>query len=236
MNDSPTHDPVVEQLLAQLRATRRAERDIFGGLDPAVRDRPMREGDWSPKDHQAHLTAWKARQADRLEAARLGREPQTDDREDDEINAELQATRAEWDWESIAAEADELSARLETELRAIDPAVLRASDRLVGSTYGNGPFHALTHFGWLVEANIGTDEARLAAFVDEVERLLSAGQLSDVDRGTGLYNMACAHALAGRLDRARPLLREAFGLRPQLREWAESDSDLESLRGELAEF
>ena len=196
----------------------------------------MREGDWSPKDHQAHLTAWKARQADRLEAARLGREPQTDDREDDEINAELQAARTEWDWESIVAEADELSARLESELRAIDPGVLQGSDRLVGSTFGNGPFHALTHFGWLAEANVGADEARLAAFVDEVERLLSAGALSDVDRGTGLYNMACAHALAGRLDRARPLLREAFMLRPQLREWAESDSDLESLRGELAEF
>lgn len=236
MNDAPTPDPLIEELLTHLRATRQAERDMFGGLDPAIRDRPMREGDWSPKDHQAHLTAWKGRQADRFEAARLGQEPVTDDREDDEINAELQATRADWDWESISAEADEVSERLEAGLRAIDPALLHASDRLVGSTFGNGPFHALTHFGWLAEAKIGADEGRIATFVDEVERLVSDGSLSDKDRGTGLYNMACAHALAGRLDRARPLLREAFGLRPELRDWAEEDTDLASLRSELTQL
>ena len=52
-------------LVALLRSMRDAERAIFGGLKPEFRDRPMREGDWSPKDHQAHLTAWKARQANR---------------------------------------------------------------------------------------------------------------------------------------------------------------------------
>jgi hypothetical protein len=236
MKDSPTHDPLVEELLAHLRVTRQAERDMFGRLDPAIRDRPMREGDWSPKDHQAHLTAWKGRQADRVEAARLGREPVTDDREDDEINAELQATRADWDWKSISAEADEVSERLEAELRAIDPALLHASDRLVGGTFGNGPFHVLTHFGWLAEAKVGADEGRIATFVDEIEGLVSNGSLSDKDRGTGLYNMACAHVLAGRLDRARALLREAFGLRPELRDWAKEDPDLASLRTELAQL
>ncbi len=62
-------------LVALLRSMRDAERDVFGGLDPDVRDRPMREGDWSPKDHQAHLTAWKARQANRYADARRGEEP-----------------------------------------------------------------------------------------------------------------------------------------------------------------
>src|SRR6185436_9662825 len=62
-------------LAALLRSMRDAERDVFGGLDPDVRDRPLRAGDWSPKDHQAHLTAWKARQANRYAAARRGEEP-----------------------------------------------------------------------------------------------------------------------------------------------------------------
>ena len=54
-----TGDPLIAALVDQLQAMRQAERDIFGGLDPQVRDRPLRPNDWSPKDHQAHLTAWK---------------------------------------------------------------------------------------------------------------------------------------------------------------------------------
>jgi hypothetical protein len=104
----------------------------------------------------------------------------------------------------------------------------------VGSTFGNGPFHALTHFGWLIEADVGTDQQRVGTFIDEEERLLRAEGLPDRDRALGLYNLACAHALAGRLERARPLLGEAFGLRPDLRDWAQQDTDLDALRGELA--
>jgi hypothetical protein len=49
----------------------------------------------------------------------------------------------------------------------------------------------------------------------------------------GLYNVACAHAVAGRLDRARPLLRTAFRVRPDLAEFARNDPDLVQLREEL---
>jgi hypothetical protein len=49
-------DPLLASVIAHLRATRQAEREIFGSLDPEARDRPIRPGDWSPKDHQAHLT------------------------------------------------------------------------------------------------------------------------------------------------------------------------------------
>lgn len=226
-------DPLIGELLKHLRATRQAERDVFGRLDPTVRDRPMRPGDWSPKDHQAHLTMWKGRQADRYLAVREGREPLTDDREDDEINAELHATRADWPWDDISAEADAVSARLESEVLAADPAVLRDNERLVGSTFGNGPFHALTHFGWLIEADVGALEERVNTFVDAEEHLLGGTGLPDRDRALGLYNLACAHTLAGRLERARPMLSEAFRLRPDLRDWAQQDTDLDALRGEL---
>ena len=229
-----SNDPLIGELVKHLRATRQAERDVFARLDPAVRDRPVRPGDWSPKDHQAHLTMWKARQADRYQAVREGREPLTDDREDDEINAELHATRADWAWDAVDAESDAVSAQLESEVLAADPAVLRDNERLVGSTFGNGPFHALTHFGWLIDADVGTDEERVGTFVDEEERLLGAIGLPDRDRALGLYNLACAHALAGRLERARPMLSDAFRLRPDLRDWAQQDTDLDALREELS--
>jgi hypothetical protein len=227
-------DQVVDSLVALLRVTREAERDIFGALDAEIRDRPMRPDDWSPKDHQAHLTAWKARQANRFSAARSGEEPgQTDDGETDAINAGLQAARADWTWDAINEEAEEVSERLVREISATSPETFARYDRLMGGTFGNGPFHAMQHFGWLEEADIGVDSARVAAFIEELRGVVDQGGLPAFDGGTALYNIACYHALGGRLDEARSLLREAFQMRPDLAEFSLEDTDLTALRGEL---
>lgn len=227
-------DKLVSALVDQLRAMREAEREIFGSIEPEVRDRPIRPNDWSPKDHQAHLTAWKEIQAERLRALASGDAPPFTGRETDEINAELQATRAGWAWEAIADEADKVTDELVAEIERAGPPTIRATEGLVGQIFGNGAAHALTHFGWLVQADIGVNAGRVAAFIDEHERQLDAPGLPDSDRGVGLYNLACAHAVAGRLDRARPLLRTAFTLRPDLAEFAKEDPDLVELRDDLS--
>jgi hypothetical protein len=118
MTTIPEADPLVASLVEQLQSMRRAERDIFGALDAVVRDRPMRPGDWSPKDHQAHLTAWKGRQVNRIRATRLGDPYPTDDRETDEINAELRTTRVDWAWPEIVREADVATPHLSTSTRS----------------------------------------------------------------------------------------------------------------------
>jgi len=225
-------EPIAASLIEQLQLMRRAEQRLFGGLDPAVRDRPIRPNDWSPKDHQAHLTAWKRIQADRFAAIRGGQEFPSDQREDDEINAELQAQTADWSWEAVSAQADEVSARLEDEIRLAGDRVLLDNDRLIGGVFGNGPFHAATHFGWLIE-EAGLDAAGVEAFLDEEERALNSTGLPDRDKATGNYNLACAHAIAGRLDRARNLLPAAFRGRPDLVEYSLTDPDLVELKDEL---
>jgi hypothetical protein len=226
-------DPLITALLEQLDVMRAAERDIFGSLEPEIRDRPMRPNDWSPKDHQAHLTAWKGIQAGRIRANTRGEDPPFIGTETDEVNAGLQATRADWSWPDVVAEADEVTRQLEDEIRTAGSARLIESGGLIGGIFGNGASHGMTHFGWLVDSDIGVDQARVSAFVDEQERLVNAEGLPDFDRGVGLYNLACAHALAGRLDRARSLLRLAFPLRPDLAEFAKEDPDLVELREEL---
>jgi hypothetical protein len=226
-------DELVSALVEQLRAMREAEREIFGSIEPEVRDRPMRPNDWSPKDHQAHLTAWKEIQAERLRALASGDAPPFTGRETDEINAELQATRSGWAWDAIADEADKVTDELVAEIQRAGPSTIKGTEGLVGQIFGNGAAHALTHFGWLVQGDVGVDEARVAAFIDEHERHLASPGLADSDRGVGLYNLACAHAVAGRLDRARPLLKTAFELRPDLAEFAKQDPDLVELREEL---
>jgi hypothetical protein len=218
-----------------LVATRQAERDLIGSLDPDRRDTPVRDGDWSPKDHQAHLTAWKARQADRLAAARAGDElpPAVPDTETDAVNAELHATRADWTWEAIEREADAVSRRLADELAATDSESLLANPHLVDGTFGNGAFHAQQHFSWLLAADIGLDADRVLRFGDEIERMVRESGLPDRDRATAIYNTACFMAVIGHPDQARPRLRDAFALRPELVEWAKQDGDLVALRDEI---
>jgi hypothetical protein len=227
-------DPLIAALLEQLNVMRAAERDIFGSLQPEIRDRPMRPNDWSPKDHQAHLTAWKGIQAERIRASTRGADPPFVGTETDEINAGLHATRADWSWPDVVAEADEVTKQLGDEIRTAGSARLIESGGLIGGIFGNGASHGMTHFGWLVDADIGVDLARVSAFVDDQAPLLSAGAVPDFARGVGLSHLARAHALAGRHDRARSLLRVAFPLRPDLAEFAKEDPDLVELREELA--
>jgi hypothetical protein len=51
-----------------------------------------------------------------------------------------------------------------------------------------------------------------------------------------LYNLACAESRAGRLDEALGHLREALAARPEVREWAAGDEDLEPLRASGARW
>ncbi len=235
MTDTPPADTLTDDLAATIVASRRAERDLFGALDDEALHRPIREGDWSPKDHQAHLTAWKARQADRFAAVREGRElaPGLAGEEEDAINEQLRAARAAWSWDDVVTEADSTAERLVGEIRQSDPTAIRDSGRLVGGTFGNGVLHALTHLRWLREAGVPLDEARLGAFAAEAESLVRAGGLPERDRAAGLYDLACFHALTGRTDAARGLLRVAFALSPELVDFSHTDPDLGSLSNEL---
>ena len=198
----------------------------------------MRPNDWSPKDHQAHLTAWKARQARRFAAAREGIEiPAVHDAgETDELNAEFQAARADWTWDAVVAEADQVSDQLQSEISATDPELIARSERLLDGTLGNGAFHAITHFGWLVEADVGVRADRVSEYVDEVVGQIRASRLPQSEVGASIYNAACFRALHGQLDQARELLREAFQLDPELVTFSREDEDLIELRDQIDEL
>jgi hypothetical protein len=224
-----------EALVLTIETARSAERDLFGGIDGPIIERPIRENDWTPKDFQAHLTAWKARQAERFAAMREGRElsPPMEDPEEDALNAQLRATRTDWDWAAVVEESDSVSDRLIEELRRADPDVLRASDRLITGTFGNGVLHTLTHVRWLLEAGVPLDRERVAVFEDEALRVLRTLTIPEVARAVGIYDLACHHALSGSPQLARDLLREAFQMDPELVEFSKTDEELLSIRGDL---
>ena len=230
-----TDDNLTDALALTIETARSAERDLFGGLGGAILERPIREGDWSPKDFQAHLTAWKARQADRFAAMREGRElpPPMEDLEEDALNAELRAGRMHWDWVAVVEEADAVADRLIRELRQADADRLRTSDRLISGTFGNGVLHTLTHVRWLLEAGVPLDRARVAVFEDEALSVVSAAAIPEVARAVGVYDLACYHALSGSLDLARNLLRDAFRMDPELVEFSRTDEELLSIHGDI---
>lgn len=219
-------------LIESLRACRATERAVFAAFDPIDRDAPAADGGWSPKDIQAHLSAWKRRQVRRLAALREGREePGLASTETDEINAVFHAERADWRWDQVVADADMETDDLIIEVGAATAATLE-SDRVALSILGNGADHAMMHLP-AIAAQVGLD-GRVVELADAVAAIVDRGGWPSQPAAFARYNLACFHALGGRLDAARALLRQALPEQEELRTWAPQDDDLIPLRAELA--
>jgi uncharacterized protein (TIGR03083 family) len=226
---TPLHDDLVDMLTT----TSSAEQDLFAGLDPADRDAPRRIGEWSAKDVLAHLAAWRAIEAQRLNGTEPADGPgQIAD--EDEANALIQSERASWSWDQVLSAANESIDALVNAIRGTNAETLQTSEQLVAGIGANGANHAIAHLGDV--ARMSGQQERYRAFADKVEEIVLRARLPQRDAGVMLYNIACYHALNGDLEDARRFLRDAFGLRPDLMEYAPTDSDLVSLRDELSEL
>ena len=235
MTGEPTLNPLQADLSELLRATRDAERDLFDVLPDELRDRPEVIGAWSAKDVLAHLGAWRAVEARRIAAMRNGEpNPPEDpslDEPVDESNARIHADFAGSSWEEVELRADESAAALRSEIAATSNDILcDCQDDIVGIG-ANGANHAIMHLAEI--AALGDQLPRFRAYVAELDRVLARGHLPPHDSSVLLYNLACHFSLAGELDEARRLLRQAFAQRHDLRATAEDDPDLEALRPEL---
>ncbi len=218
-------------LIDGLRASRSTEREIFAALDPAERETPAAGGGWSAKDVQAHLSAWRQRQVERLVALREGREePALASTETDEINAIFHAERADWAWDRVVADAEATTEALIEAIEAASQATLHA-DRVVGSIMGNGPEHSLAHLPPVAaRVGLGSTVLDLAA---TTEATVDRGGWPPRSAAFARYNLACFHALGGRLDHARSLLRQALPEQEELRALAPGDDDLIAIRDEI---
>lgn len=219
-------------LVDVLLEARALEREVLGALPPIERDSPPADGGWSAKDIQAHLSAWRRHQAERLAALHDGRaRSDVPAAETDALNAAIHAERADWTWERVVADADDATDRLIAEIRAADDATI-TQDRIVGATLGNGPEHDLAHLP-AVAARVHLGD-RVAELAVTVEAAVARGAWPSRSAAFARYNLACYHALEGRLDAARELLRLALPGEPELRELAPVDADLAAVRSEIA--
>ena len=218
-------------LIEALRNARAVEREILAAIDPARRDAPAADGGWSAKDTLAHLSRWRQQQADRLAARREGRdEPPLPAVEMDDVNAIFHAEHADWAWDRVAADAESTTDALVAEVAAVSDETL-ADPRVVGLIMGDGPEHDLGHLGQL--ATTDALRARVVDLADTTRAIIDRGGWPSRPAAYARYNLACFHALGGRLDVARSLLRQALPEQEELRTQAPQDDDLIALRSEI---
>jgi hypothetical protein len=228
--DAPATD-FRQGLVEGLTAARAAERAVLDAIDAEDRERSAIDGGWSPKDIQTHLAAWRRRQVERLAAAREGREnPALPATETDAVNAVFHAERADWPWDRVVADADATMSDFITEIRSASDDTMN-EPWIVGSIMGNGPEHTLLHLAPLAD-RVGA-RTRILDLSSQIEGIIDAGDWPSRPAAFARYNLACFHALAGRLDRARELLRRSLPDEEELRELAPADDDLIALRDEI---
>jgi hypothetical protein len=224
---------IKETLRLLLRAGReKEESDLVPHVDDSP---PAQPGRWTAKDNLAHLSAWRLTAAAELEAVRTGiPAPASLSVDIDENNANVyEATRhqpaasvlddARRSWTTLA---DAVEACTEDEL--LKPRIRRPEQPAWQVIPGNTFFHIAEHLGYWHDERGEPAQSEAAALWSH--DLASKNFPDERQRGTADYNLGCFYAVRGRDDDAIPYLRSGIELNPSLRDWAKTDSDLDSIR------
>lgn len=205
-------------------------------LIPHVNDAPTSQpGRWTAKDNLAHLAAWRVTAAAELEAVRTGSPAPLSLSEDiDENNAKVYEATHHHRAAQVLDEASRSWALLEAAVEAcseedlLKPRIRRPERPAWQVIPGNTYFHIAEHLAyWHTERGeeAAAEEAALWA-----HDLANAAFADEEQRGIADYNLGCLYALRGRAADAIPYLRSGIELNPNLREWAKTDTDLDSIR------
>lgn len=225
---------VKEMLRNLIQVGRQRERTE---LQPDVNDSPSDlPGRWTAKDQLAHVTAWRQVAAAELEAVRTGvPDPAVSDGDDVE-NARIYEATHRLPAASIIEAAERSWDQLTSALEACSEEVLSKPrirtrgrpEELLWQVVPDNMHHLAEHLVyWQTDAanDAGAAEAAIWAY-----EIATATFPDDRGRGVAAYNLGCFYAVRARFDEAMPLLLRGLELRPDLRDWAKQDSDLELIR------
>jgi hypothetical protein len=228
------------KLLDLIDAGREKEAEA---LVPFVDDSaPESPGRWTAKDQLAHLTSWRQVAIDELDAARTGGpvpDVSTDsDAENVKFYARTHDQPAAVIIESAAGSWDAMAAAVSacSEEKLEGPRPRRPYQKLWMVVPLNVYYHLAEHLAyWSWDQD---DDGAAERAVMWGHDLAIATFPDDRTRGAAEYNLACIYAQKGMADRALPLLKRGLELRPDLMEWAKTDTDLDPIRSnpELAEL
>lgn len=236
-----THDAFKPVLLDLLRQAHRNQDAFFEQLPAAELSATGTPDLWSAKDHVAHLTFWRQRLTLRLQAI-IHDEPQPEIESYEQLNPLIFEAHRARPWVAVHTESDRAYADLIecTTLLVDDDLTAPGRFAWVGGDMplytafmGNCYEHTQTHLAqYLLDRR---DDARAVAIYEEWASSVVGAGVPDLLKGYTLYNLACFYATHGRVETARPVLRQAFALYPEAREFARTDPDLVALRPNPAE-
>ena len=195
--------------------------------------------EWSIKDAMVHVASWDERRGINLQAIARGEAP-TDWGDYNEVNAREFEVYKNDDWETVEKLLDRSQEAMLAGLEGLDEETLSRNDVLPGDQgrsmwgriAGSNIMHPMLHMTDYLAKNERANEA--LEIVLSLSDLLAELDENDEWQGLLLYNKACYQALAGNTEIAIELLGGALPLNPGLVEWSKEDSDLNSLREEVA--
>jgi tetratricopeptide (TPR) repeat protein len=231
-----TDRPFKSLFLDLLRQSQSSQNEFFGRL-PADDLAAMGTPDfWAAKDHVVHMSFYRRRLATRLQAA-LDQRPQPEPLDFEQQNPIIFLENRDRSWPDILSESDEVYSELIGATEQLTEDDLTIPDRFdwvpTGTPLyilymGNSYEHAENHLAqYLLDRH---DPEQAIEIYEAWARRVTDSPFPDTLRGYINYNLACFYATHGRIEQARPALRQAFELYPDVREFATTDSDLDSLR------
>jgi tetratricopeptide (TPR) repeat protein len=216
----------VEGFQRALESQRKAEQEFVA---EALRSETQPKG-WPAALVMFHISMWRERMRDALTEFRHARPYAAPPENIDEINDAELASGIGTPLADAAARSDKLLSEL------ID----------LAGELGDRPFKwfsATTTGEALLRNSYSHPRVHLVAYLmengqqDRAHRMLedAASEMREISApasalGAALYNLACGRVDQDRLDDALELLVEAFPLRPDLKQAAKQDPDLEALR------
>jgi tetratricopeptide (TPR) repeat protein len=231
-----TNRPFKPMLLDLLRESQSSQNAFFAQLASDELATVGSPDFWAAKDHVAHMSFYRRRLAMCLQAI-LDQRSQPEPIDFEQQNPVIFLEQRDRLWPDILSESDEIYAQLigVSEQLAEDDLTIAGRfdwvpDRmpLYILYMGNSYEHAQNHLAqYLLDRH--DFERAIETFAAWALRVTDS-PLPDTLRGYTYYNLACFYATHALVDRAVPALQQAFSLYPDSREFAETDSDLDSLR------
>ena len=219
------------KLLGIIDAGRRREANsLIGHVDGSE---PRVAGEWTTKDVVAHLAAWREVAAAELDAARTGSPPPDVSNEDDVENAKIYQRTHPQPVRAILQSAIDSWYRLADAVRASDEKDLlgprgRNPSQPLWQVVLNTSTHLALHLeSWCESRGAEADAEGAARWARDVAVDAFPNERAG---GIGEYNLACFYAKRGQAGRALPYLEKGLALAPDLRELAQTDSDLDPVR------
>lgn len=210
-------------------------------LVPQVNDAPPPvPGQWTAKDQLAHLTAWRVFAADELEANGRGETMPDATIEEEVFNARAYAANrdrpapqviaaARDSWDRLGMAVDEASDEV-----LLKPRQRRPNQPQWQTVPNNTYYHLAEHLRyWYLDLGNKAAAEQAARWGYDVA---VATYPEDRIVAVAEYNLACFYASVGRGEQAVSRLKRAFELRPDLRDAAKEDHDLDPIRAEVTEL